>query len=86
MIDCLRVGELQDCTQTQFCLQGSYMLYQDGSKGTCAVTCDDSSSFVPAPEQIAVNELARNRPILCRSFTLICSGAGINHVLKWYMG
>jgi hypothetical protein len=35
-----------DCTQTQFCMQGSYMLHQDGTKGTCAVTCADSSAFV----------------------------------------
>ena len=34
-----------DCTQTQFCMQGSYMLLQDGSKGTCAVTCADSEKF-----------------------------------------
>jgi hypothetical protein len=34
-----------DCTQTQFCMQGSYMLYQDGTKGSCASTCDDSESF-----------------------------------------
>ena len=34
-----------DCTQTQFCMQGSYMLLQDGSLGTCAVTCKDSKSF-----------------------------------------
>ena len=34
-----------DCTQTQFCMQGSYMLLQDGSLGTCAVTCEDSASF-----------------------------------------
>ena len=58
-----------DCTQTQFCMQGSYMLYQDGTKGTCAVTCTFSEKIngiqIPQPApvlgSISDRSIARSR-------------------------